>query len=155
VVDEESPEEPTELERQQAEGQSVAPEGPEPVVVDPTSQVVLGTVTQWMEWHSGPLPSPRELEAYNHVSPGLADVIVSEWRTETAHRRRLEQFTLSSQVRAQGRGQIFGLAIALVIVFCGVGLTLAHDTTVGLAAIIGPLATLTGVFVYGEVRRRR
>lgn len=149
----EEPPEPSELEK--SDTAPADPNGQEPVVVDPESQAVIATVTQWMEWNSGPLPSARELEGYNRVSPGLVDTIVTEWRTETAHRRRLEQFTLTAQVNAQRRGQIFGLLIALIVVGCGVGLTLAGRDTAGLVAIITPLATLAGVFVYSEFRQRR
>ena len=50
---------------------------------------------------------------------------------------------------------MFGLVIALVVVACGVALTIAGRSTAGLVAIIAPLATLAGVFVYGEVKQRR
>ncbi len=116
----------------------------EPVVIDPATQQVLGTVTEWYaEFHSGPLPSARELERYEQVSPGLSGLIVNQWRGETTHRRRLEQFTLTSQVRAQTRGQIFGLLIALVVIAIGAAAIFTGHSTAGLVALIGPLVALT------------
>jgi uncharacterized membrane protein len=150
--------EPNEPERESSDDlpEERPPATNEPVVVDPTSQEVLGTVSQWYaEFHAGPLPSARELDGYNRVSPGLADTIVSEWRLETAHRRRLEQYTLNSHVRSLRRGQVFGLVISLFVVASGVGLTLAGRSTAGLVGIIAPLATLAGVFVYSEIRKNR
>ena len=115
---------------------------------------MLGTFSEHRtEFYSGPLPTAEDLDAYNRVSPGLADTIFTEWRTETAHRRRLEQFTLTSQVRAQRLGQIFGLGVALFVIGCGVALSFAGRGTAGLVAIIAPLATLAAVFVYAEIRQ--
>jgi uncharacterized membrane protein len=128
----------------------------EPVVFDPNSQEFLGTVSEYYraEFTAGPLPSARELAGYNQVSPGLVDTIVGEWRTETAHRRRLEQHALSSRIGAQTRGQWFGLIVALVVIGAGVLLTLTGHSAAGLVGVISPLAGSLSTANTGSARSR-
>lgn len=73
---------------------------------------------------------------------------------ETAHRRRLESYSIKSEVGAQRRGQIFALVIALVVIGCGVVLTFAGRSTEGIVAMIAPVAGLAAVFSYTESRGR-
>jgi len=129
----------------------------EPIILDPRTNEVLGTVSSfsWEEYYSGPLPTPQQLDDYNRVSAGLGDRIVTEWQTEGSHRRRLEQTALRAQLRAQSRGQYFALVIALVVIFGGLALLFTDRKTAGLVAILAPLATLAAVFAYIERRSSR
>lgn len=127
----------------------------EPVVVDPDTRRVIGTISEYRaEFYSGPLPSAAELGAYNEVSLGLADVIVTEWRTETAHRRRLEQYGVTAMVRGQKRGQLLGFVIAFVVILCGATLTAMGKSTAGVVTMLVPVGALASIFVYSEVRSR-
>jgi uncharacterized membrane protein len=127
----------------------------EPVVVDPTTQRVISTVsTYYEEFYSGPLPSAGELAAYNAVVPGLADQITTEWRTETQFRRRLELAGQTAAIRAHRRGQYIGLVIVLFVVGIGAWLTYEGKSTVGVVAMIAPLAGIAGVFVYNHTQGR-
>lgn len=131
-----------------------AAERREPIIVDPRTNQVLGTVSSfsWEQYYSGPLPTPQQLDQYNQVSPGLGDRIVTEWQTEGAHRRRLESSALRGQLMAQTRGQVFAVVLALVIVLGGIGLLYTDRPIEGLVAVIAPLATLAGVFLYSSRR---
>lgn len=124
-------------------------EAGEPVVVDPTTRRILGSVSSF---YAGPLPPSQELDSYNRVVPGLADTIVTEWRTETAHRRRLEQAGQSGAIKAHRRGQYIGLLIVLFVVGCGTYLTNQGRSTVGIAMILGPLAGVAGVVAFQQIR---
>ena len=79
---------------------------------------------------------------------------------QAAHRRALETRVIAENLAAERRGQIFAFALALVaIVIGGVLIYLGKDAG-GLTAIVGALASLVAVFVYGrrkdaEERRRK
>ena len=135
---------------------SPSPAAEEPIVVDPATDRRLGTVSAYYQatYHSGPLPSASELAEYNRVVPGLAEQITTEWRTETQHRRRMEQTGLTAAVRAHRRGQYIGLLLVLFVSALGAWLTYEGKSTVGVAAMIAPLAGIAGVFVYNQVRER-
>jgi len=124
----------------------------EPIILDPRTHEVLGTVSSfsWEQYYSGPLPTPQQLLEYNEVSAGLGDRIVTEWQTEGAHRRRLESTGLRGQLSAQRRGQIFALILALIIVGGGLALLFTDRSLEGLVAVLAPLATLAGVFIYNS-----
>lgn len=126
----------------------------EPIVFDPQTHRILGTVSSfsWHEYYSGPLPTPQQLEEYNRILPGLADRIVTEWQTEGSHRRSLEKNGLRGQLLAQSRGQVFALILSLIIIGGGLALLFTDRETVGLVAILAPMATLAGVFVYSQRR---
>ncbi len=68
----------------QRELQEELAERREPIILDPRTNEVLGTISSfsWEEYYSGPLPTPRQLDQYNRVSAGLGDRIVTEWQTE-------------------------------------------------------------------------
>jgi hypothetical protein len=57
--------------------------------------VVIESVTA----HSGPLPPPALLQAYDGVYPGLSRIIVEQFQAEGRHRRRTQSI---SQLGALG-----------------------------------------------------
>lgn len=145
-------EEPGQEESGRSDLQEELAERREPIILDPRTNEVLGTVSSfsWEEYYSGPLPTPQQLGEYNRVSAGLGDRIVTEWQTEGSHRRNLERTVVKGQLLAQSRGQVFALVIALVVISGGLALLFTNRQTGGLVAILAPLATLAGVFIYNQ-----
>ncbi|KPA12709.1 hypothetical protein MHK_007077 [Candidatus Magnetomorum sp. HK-1] len=47
---------------------------------------------------SGPIPPPAILQEYNNVSPGCADRIIKYAENEAEHRRKVEIFTLKTEM---------------------------------------------------------
>ena len=79
---------------------------------------------------------------------------------QAAHRRALETRVIVENLAAERRGQIFAFALALVAIVIGGGLIYLGKDAGGLTAIVGALASLVAVFVYGrrkdaEERRRK
>lgn len=101
-------------------------------------------IIQIQRGFSGPLPPPEMLAQYEAVLSGGADRIVKMAEDQSSHRRRLES-----------RGQIFGFSLALVAILGGIGLILDGRSAEGLVPLIGALAGLVGLFIYGEVRAHR
>lgn len=101
---------------------------------------------QQSSW-SGPIPSPQILEAFNHVVPGSAEVIINAFHNQTNHRMEIEKMVISSNIKKESRGQLFGLAIAILgLSISGICIYFGHDlagaalggtTLVGLVSVFG------------------
>lgn len=71
---------------------------------------------------SGPLPAPETLGEYDNVKPGLADIIVEQWQSETGHRhktidsvRKTDHDAMLAYYAGERRGQWIGLVAFFVI----------------------------------------
>ncbi|MBZ5526969.1 MAG: DUF2335 domain-containing protein [Acidobacteriia bacterium] len=104
---------------------------------------------------SGPLPPPEILEKYNQVMPGLAERIIGMAEQQSRHRQGLERTVVDSNAFVQKIGPFLGFIVAMTAVIGGIFLILKGKDGYGLAAIIGALASLAGVFIYGKSRQRK
>lgn len=107
--------------------------------------------------HTGPLPAPETLKAYDTVHPGLAERIVRMAEDEATHRRALETRVVEAQVKEVEavreqikRGQTFGLTVCLTaIVVGGVVAALGYQLAGGIIGA-GGLASLVTAFIIGR-----
>ncbi len=67
---------------------------------------------------------------------------------EEEHRHSQEREMLRSDAKARGRGQWMAFLVALVIIVGGMWLIYKGKQWEGLVAVLTPLATLVGIFVY-------
>jgi uncharacterized membrane protein len=74
--------------------------------------------------------------------------------SQSAHRQELEKMVIQGD-SLSNQGQLFGFIVAMTVVIGGIGMIFAGKDVLGLSAILGSLATLTGVFVYGSNARRK
>lgn len=89
--------------------------------------------------------------AYQEVSPEVAQWILQSARREQEHRHWMDKEPL----RLARRGQNYALSIAALVISIGGFLLYQGRPIEGFVAILVPLATLLGVFVYREVKGRR
>lgn len=92
-------------------------------------QAVQQSVRKEMSVFSGPLPPPELLGEYEKVSPGCARFIMETAKREQAHRQKMDQLLLKTEIRELARngrlserGQICALVISLAVVFSGVAI---------------------------------
>jgi uncharacterized membrane protein len=104
---------------------------------------------------SGPLPPPEALEKYNQVLPGAADRIISMAEQQAKHRQGLERAVIDSNIFVQKVGPFLGFVVAMTAIGGGVYLIMQNKEVSGLAAILGALVSLAGVFVYGKSKQRK
>jgi uncharacterized membrane protein len=95
------------------------------------------------------------LTQYNEAFPGCAERIVAMAERQAAHRQEIEKTAIRSNARRELTGQVFGLVIALTAILCGAYLALHDKPVAGLGTIIGTVASLVGVFVYGKYIQRK
>lgn len=104
---------------------------------------------------SGPLPPPEALARYNDIEPGMADRIVRMAEHQAEHRQRMESAVITGNIRAEARGQHYGLAISLIVVLGSLWLISTGHGVLGLAGIVATLASLAAVFVWGRLRKEK
>ena len=104
---------------------------------------------------TGPLPPPDVLAKYNDALPGAAERIVSMAERQSAHRQDIEKIVVSSNAHAQKVGPYLGFVVAMTAVGGGIYLMAHGDDVYGLASVIGALASLAGVFIYGKTKQKQ
>ncbi len=104
---------------------------------------------------SGPLPSPDILKQYDTVVPGSAERIITMAEQQGDHRRDLERKVIDSNIANERRGQRLGFILTLAAMAFGVLLVQKGATAAGVTSVLGALAVLAGVFVYGKYAGRR
>jgi uncharacterized membrane protein len=102
---------------------------------------------------SGPLPPPEVLVRYNQIEPGFANRIMALAEGQSQHRQHLERIVVEGNVKHEGRGQLYGFVIAMTTILSSGVLVYMGKTVEGLAGMLGTLAALAGIFVYGRRRK--
>lgn len=115
---------------------------------------LVEVIEQRISLRRGPVPSPDDLQEYDRVLPGAADRLISMAERQAEHRQYVERRMVDAGTHNTARGQVLGFILALIVVVLGFVLLMAGKETAGLVALILPLATLAGAFIYGEVRGR-
>jgi len=128
---------------------SAAP-APAPVGTNSTPTAVRTEYQAVQAVYSGPIPPPEDLFRYNDAFPGCAERIVQMAERQSQHRQELERRVVESNTRRQRDGQWMAFVLSLVVIGVGTWLLLEGKDVLGIAAILGALGTLVGVFVYAR-----
>lgn len=110
-----------------------------------------------MTIRSGPLPSADELDGYEKVLPGAADRIIKMAENQARHRQNLENKAVDAGIGDSKRGQYFAFILALIAVVGGIVLIFFDKALTGFGLVVGSVASLVGVFIYGrksEIKER-
>lgn len=74
---------------------------------------------------------------------------------QSQHRRTLEHAVVTGNVQAEKRGQWLAFVLGVIAIVGGIGLIAAGKDAYGITAIVGALAALSGVFVWGRLRKEK
>ncbi len=113
------------------------------------------TIVEKSSSFSGPIPPPMLLDEYEKIVPGAAKDIMSEFKEQSKHRRKLEKDTINSQIKQSGRGQIFAFVISILIISVSGYFAFLEQYT--LAGVFGTvtLSTILSSFFIGKKKQER
>ncbi|MEN5213154.1 DUF2335 domain-containing protein [Elizabethkingia anophelis] len=104
--------------------------------------------------HSGPLPDVETLHGYNEIIPNGGERLMKQVELQGEHRRKIESSVIKWNNLQSLIGQIFGLLIAVGILYASYELAMnGHD---GVAGALGTttIGSLVGIFVYGKRKQK-
>ena len=104
--------------------------------------------------YSAPFPPATEMERYEKVYPGFSKIVMERYVKQSDHRMELENKVIDSGIKNSKRGQIFAFILALLTISIGAFLIYLNKDVLGIVAILGALATLVGVFIYGNKSKK-
>ena len=107
------------------------------------------------EQYAGPLPHPSHLKQFEEIQAGAADRIIKMAEQQAAHRQEMESRIVRSNLKLEAKGQWFAFGITLAIVGGGFYVISQGYSTAGLVPMIGAIATLAGIFIYGKRKSRK
>lgn len=107
------------------------------------------------EAYQGPLPHPDMLRQFNEVLPGLAERIISQWETQSAHRQNLEQRTIQNDILLSRLGLAAAFIVAILFLAAGFYLVVIGQAIAGTAFVTIDIASLVGAFIYATNNRSR
>ena len=130
-----------------------------PLDDDPGGATVVGHQVASIEYrHSGPLPSPADMEHYERALPGAADRILAMAEQASAHRQQMGERRMGVIERAApmvGRGVLF---IAVLVVVCVTGLAallIARDFVwAGASVVLAELLSALIAVIVSAARSR-
>jgi len=105
----------------------------------------------------GPLPSPDILEAYERISPGSANRVISVFENQASHRMKLEQTVVTGDTRRAHCGLACALLVVLTLIGGAVYLGInGHDwLAAGFVAAAGGSVAGSFILVNGQRRSER
>ncbi len=100
--------------------------------------------------YSGPLPPPKMLHAYETITEGFAERILSMAEKEQDHRHTIENTAVNGAINKDKRSQSYALlCIIFLSVLCGGLIYLGHDVA---GTVLGgaTLVSLAALFITGK-----
>lgn len=123
-------------------------------------QMLMSTVVSVSERHSGPLPSPRQLQEYEDIVPGGAERIFQMAEREQSHRHQMQHTEMELRSEAiqhvksrETRGQWFGAILAVGVLLLSAYLVTQEQYGLAVTLATTTMAAIAGVFVVGRWRK--
>ena len=118
---------------------------------DKKQEVAEAVITIQREMYSGPIPHPQLLAEYERLQPGSTDRFLKLAEQQQIHRMELEKQAISSQLKSNERGQLFGFILSSLVITAGIVLFVVGMPWLGVVLIAGIIAVLAVLFLRGKV----
>ena len=106
-------------------------------------------------FYSGPLPPADEFNKYALEVKDAPERILKMAENQQKHRMRLERIKLKNSIRMEKTGMVIAASITLVAMTGGFACIILGKALYGLAAILIPIATIVGTFLYQNRSRNK
>ena len=103
---------------------------------------------------SGPIPPPAILQEYNNISPDCAERIIKYAEVEAEHRRKVEIFTIKTEMLEIRLGQIFGFLIGITTILSGTYAAINGAQIAGSLIGTGGVIGLVTAFITGRSSKK-
>lgn len=110
----------------------------------------LMLATRFLRHHSGPLPDPATLAAYEQILPGAAERIFSRFEDQSKHRMAMEAKVIQSNTFSQNWSTVLATATALIATAGSIFLAHEGQYVAGLSVFFGTLFSFLGTYVLGR-----
>jgi len=107
-----------------------------------------------VQTHSGPLPPPEMLAAYERALPTSAERILKMAEQEQSHRHHLERTDFETRASISRVGQILAFALGISGTVGGILLAFFGKSLTGFGMFFTSLATLAGIYFYAQRGQR-
>ena len=104
---------------------------------------------------TGPIPPPDMLAKYEQIQVGLADRIMKQAESQTAHRIKIESIVITSDKNKSYLGIIFAFILGMTGLLGGLFLAYVGKSAEGYVFSGTSLVSLVGTFIYGTTSRRK
>lgn len=105
--------------------------------------------------YTGPIPQPADLEHYNRIVPGAAQVIIEDFAARSKHIRFIEKWNVVGGWFMQLVGTLSALTVTLFLFNGAFQLLQAGKSTEGLSVLAGAAVGLAAVFISGKKAAER
>lgn len=95
------------------------------------------------------------LAQYDSIVPGFAERLLAEFTEQGTHRRGLEALVITSNVKAQSRGQVIGATLFIVGIVAAVTLGLADKTAAAVAIAAMDFGGFGAIYVWGRHQQQK
>jgi uncharacterized membrane protein len=112
-------------------------------------EIVTSNITE-SKSHSGWLPTPEDLKAYNDVLPGLAERIVAMPEREQTHRHLVIETMVKDDRDLKSRGQRLAMVSLILLLSVSVLLIALGQYDWGARIAIFGIVGVVGIFVTGK-----
>ncbi len=114
-------------------------------------QIALSVKRSW----TAPFPPPDILKGYNDAVPNGADRILKMAENQSEHRMNLENNVINRELNQSGKGQNYGLIIALSFLAGSIFLIYTGHEISGAVLATIDLVALVSVFVFGKWQQKK
>lgn len=104
----------------------------------------------FMRHHSGPLPDPDTLAAYEKILPGAAERIFLRFEKQSDHRMDMESKVIGSNTFSQRWSTVLASLVALLVASGALFLTHEGRSVAGLAVFFGTLFSFLATYALGK-----
>ena len=104
---------------------------------------------------SGPVPPAELLEGYNRAIPNGADRLFTLVEEQSSHRQKIELLVVERQASRSDRGQIFGVALAILFGLLSGFFAFLHEPWLAGITLSTTIGSLVATFVLGQKNQLR
>lgn len=112
-------------------------------------EVIVAKMTSLMvsEHFSGPIAHPRHLRAYEEISPGAADRIISMAEKQQSHHINMDEKILAAETSDRKLGMFLGAGAFIALIVCALFSAIMTDSNVIPGMFLGT-AAIGGVSLF-------